>query len=146
MDAGRDVAGCSGLASCASTDRSRARARYGIPRWNPADDNPAQPEAYRPHTAPGQYVPTAAPAIPQWPQRKPWLMASASQFRPGPPPALAGERWARDFNEVRELGAYIVFTAPTYELAIRVPKGSQKRAQKWVSEFNTYQMNGRLPI
>ncbi len=69
-----------------------------------ADDNPAQPEAYRPHTAPGQYVPTAAPAIPQWPQRKPWLMASASQFRPGPPPALAGERWARDFNEVRELG------------------------------------------
>lgn len=48
--------------------------------------------------------------------------------------------------EVRELGAYIVFTAPTYELAIRVPKGSQKRAQKWVSEFNTYQMNGRLPI
>lgn len=70
-----------------------------------ADDNPAQPESYRPHAAPGQYVPTAAPAIPQWPQRKPWLMASASQFRPGPPPALASERWARDFNEVRELGS-----------------------------------------
>lgn len=69
-----------------------------------ADDNPAQPEAYRPHAAPGQYVPTAAPAIPQWGLRKPWLMASASQFRPGPPPALASERWARDFNEVRELG------------------------------------------
>lgn len=69
-----------------------------------ADDNPVQPESYRPHAAPGQYVPTAAPAIPQWPQRKPWLMASASQFRPGPPPALASERWARDFNEVRELG------------------------------------------
>ncbi|WP_341889451.1 vanadium-dependent haloperoxidase [Variovorax sp. YR752] len=69
-----------------------------------ADDNPAQPEAYRPHAAPGAYVPTAAPAIPQWPLRKPWLMASASQFRPGPPPALASERWARDFNEVRELG------------------------------------------
>ena len=69
-----------------------------------ADDNPAQPEAYRPHVAAGQYVPTAMPAIPQWSQRKPWLMASASQFRPGPPPALASERWARDFNEVRELG------------------------------------------
>jgi hypothetical protein len=69
-----------------------------------ADDNPSQPEAYRPLAAPGQYVPTAAPAIPQWPQRKPWLMTSASQFRPGPPPALAGERWARDYNEVRELG------------------------------------------
>lgn len=68
------------------------------------DDNPAQPEAYRPHAAPGVYVPTAAPAIPQWPQRKPWLMTSASQFRPGPPPVLTGERWARDYNEVRELG------------------------------------------
>lgn len=69
-----------------------------------ADDNAAQPETYRPHAAPGQYVPTAAPAIPQWSQRRPWLMASASQFRPGPPPALASERWARDYNEVRELG------------------------------------------
>lgn len=68
------------------------------------DDNPGQPEAYRPHAAPGVYVPTAAPAIPQWPLRKPWLMTSASQFRPGPPPVLTGERWARDFNEVRELG------------------------------------------
>lgn len=69
-----------------------------------ADDNPARPEAYRPLASPGQYVPTAAPAIPQWRERKPWLMASAAQFRPGPPPALASERWARDFNEVRELG------------------------------------------
>lgn len=69
-----------------------------------ADDNAATPETYRPHAAAGVYVPTAAPAIPQWPMRKPWLMASASQFRPGPPPVLTGERWARDFNEVRELG------------------------------------------
>ena len=69
-----------------------------------ADDNAATPETYRPHAAAGVYVPTAAPAIPQWPMRKPWLMASASQFRPGPPPALSGDRWARDFNEVRELG------------------------------------------
>ena len=31
-------------------------------------------------------------------------MASAAQFRPGPPPALTSERWARDFNEVKRLG------------------------------------------
>ena len=49
-------------------------------------------------------MPTATPAAPQWPQRKPWLMASAAQFRPGPPPALASERWARDFDEVKTLG------------------------------------------
>jgi len=42
-----------------------------------ADDNAGVPEAYRPHTTAGAYVPTAVPAVPQWPQRKPWLMASA---------------------------------------------------------------------
>jgi hypothetical protein len=69
-----------------------------------ADDGAAAPESYRPHTSTGVYVPTVMPAVPQWPQRKPWLMQSASQFRPGPPPALTSERWARDFNEAKALG------------------------------------------
>ncbi len=69
-----------------------------------ADDNPAQPESYRPHTTAGAYVPTAGAAAPQWPQRKPWMMANAAQFRPAPPPALTSEAWAREFNEVRILG------------------------------------------
>lgn len=67
-------------------------------------DGAATPEAYRPHTTPGAYVPTASVAIPQWPQRKPWLMASAAQFRPAAPPALTSAQWAREFNEVKELG------------------------------------------
>jgi hypothetical protein len=70
-----------------------------------ADDNPAQPEAYRPQAGAGAYVPTSAVALPQWPQRKPWLMTSAAQFRPAAPPALASVAWARDFNEARTLGA-----------------------------------------
>jgi hypothetical protein len=32
-------------------------------------------------------------------------MASASQFRPGPPPALNSAQWARDYNEVKALGS-----------------------------------------
>ncbi len=68
-----------------------------------ADDNPA-PESYRPHTTAGAYVPTAAAAAPQWPQRKPWMMSSAAQFRPAPPPSLTSETWAREYNEVRTLG------------------------------------------
>jgi len=40
-----------------------------------------------------------------WPQRKPWLLERADQFRPGAPPALTSERWARDYNEVKALGA-----------------------------------------
>jgi hypothetical protein len=31
-------------------------------------------------------------------------MTSATQFRPAAPPALASERWARDYNEAKELG------------------------------------------
>jgi hypothetical protein len=69
-----------------------------------ADDNVAAAESYRPHAGAGAYVPTAMPAVPQWPQRKPWLMNSAAQFRPAPPPALGSERWARDYAETKELG------------------------------------------
>ncbi len=69
-----------------------------------ADDGAASAVAYRPHAAPGAYVPTASPAVPQWAQRKPWLMASASQFRPGPPPNLASASWVRDYNEVKDFG------------------------------------------
>ena len=34
----------------------------------------------------GAYVPTMLPAASQWASRKPWLMANAADFRPGPPP------------------------------------------------------------
>ncbi len=70
-----------------------------------ADDGAASPQAYRPHTTAGSYVPTTLPAVPQWPQRKPWLMSSPAQFRPGPPPDLKSDRWARDYNEVKIVGA-----------------------------------------
>lgn len=62
-------------------------------------------DAYRPHAAPGVYVPTAFPAASQWPQRAGWLMTSPAQFRPAPPPALTSERWARDYNEIKLMGS-----------------------------------------
>lgn len=70
-----------------------------------ADDGANAPEAYRPHTTPGAYVPTTIPVLSQWSQRKTWLLTSASQLRPGPPPALDSAAWARDYNEVKTLGA-----------------------------------------
>ena len=69
------------------------------------DDGAGASEPYRPHTSAGAYVPTAATAVPQWGKRKPWLMASPSQFRPAPPPALTSIAWARDYEEVKRLGA-----------------------------------------
>ena len=35
----------------------------------------------------------------------PWAIASASQFRPGPPPALTSRRYAKDVNEVQWMGS-----------------------------------------
>jgi hypothetical protein len=70
-----------------------------------ADDVADAGEMYRPHTTAGVYVPTVIPIVSQWPRRKPWLMKSAAQFRPGPPPKLGSAIWARDFNETKELGA-----------------------------------------
>jgi PAP2 superfamily len=69
-----------------------------------ADDGAAAGESYRPLATPGAWVPTTLPVVPQWPQRKPWLMTGPAQFRPGPPPGLTSERWARDYAEVKELG------------------------------------------
>lgn len=64
-------------------------------------------ETYRPHAAAGSYVPTGVPAAVQWPQRKPWLMASAAQFRPAPPPALSSDLWVRNFDEVKNVGGKV---------------------------------------
>lgn len=69
------------------------------------NDGAAAQESYRPVTAAGVYVPTTVPAVPQWPARKPWVMTSGAQFRPGPPPALASDIWARDFAEIKAVGA-----------------------------------------
>ena len=69
-----------------------------------AEDRANAAESYRPHTTPGVYVPTVVPAVSTWPQRKPWVLASPAQFRPGPPPALNSETWARDYNEIKAVG------------------------------------------
>jgi hypothetical protein len=60
---------------------------------------------YRPRTAAGVYVMTMMPAAYEWPKVKPWFMTSGTQFRPEPPPSLASARWARDYNEIKSLGA-----------------------------------------
>ncbi len=69
-----------------------------------ANDGASAGESYRPHTSPGTYVPTVIPEAPQWRYRIPWLMTNPAQVRPGPPPDLSSEVWARDYNEVKALG------------------------------------------
>lgn len=79
------------------------KAVAAILAWR-ANDGAAAGESYRPHTRAGTYVPTVIPEAPQWRYRKPWLMTSPAQFRPGPPPGLSSDVWAHDYNEVKALG------------------------------------------
>src|SRR6266511_3954820 len=68
------------------------------------EDGSVAPDAYRPKTRPGVYVPTPITASSMWPNVKPFAMTSPSQFRPQPPIPLTGEEWAADYNEIKNLG------------------------------------------
>jgi hypothetical protein len=70
-----------------------------------AADGTNVPDIYRPVTSPGVWVPTTLPAFTQYATAKPWVLKSANQFRPGPPPALTSTIYARDFNETKNLGS-----------------------------------------
>jgi hypothetical protein len=79
------------------------KAAAEILAWR-ADDGANAPESYRPHAVAGVYVPTAIPVSSTYGRVTPWAMTSGSQFRPAPPPPLSSADWARDVNEIRELG------------------------------------------
>jgi hypothetical protein len=80
------------------------QAAAGIIAWR-ANDGSNTPEDYRPATTAGVYVPTTIPIESTSSKIKPFAMASASQFRAAPPPALTSETWTRDLNEIREIGS-----------------------------------------
>jgi hypothetical protein len=69
-----------------------------------ANDQTNVPDAYRPVTTPGVWIPTVLPLFPQYAQAKPWGLERADVFRPGPPPTLSSALYARDFNETKEMG------------------------------------------
>jgi hypothetical protein len=69
-----------------------------------ANDGCEAPDAYRPRTSPGVYVPTAITFSSMWPDIKPFVISSASQFRPGPPISLESTEWANDYNELKDYG------------------------------------------
>ena len=77
-----------------------------------ADDGTVAPDVYRPSTATGVYVPTVGPAVPHWGKRRPWVMPRGDHFRPGPPPALTSDLWARDYNEIKAVGGRPARSAP----------------------------------
>ena len=69
-----------------------------------SNDGASTPDAYRPKTKPGIYIPTPITVGSQFPNVTPFALTSPSQFRPKPPPSLKSEQWARDYNEIKDLG------------------------------------------
>jgi hypothetical protein len=73
-----------------------------------AGDGFRVPVTYTPPSPPipGVWIPTATtPPIGTWAGlMRPFSLPSASMFRPDGPPALGSQRWARAYNEVKEIG------------------------------------------
>ena len=61
-----------------------------------ASDGTSVPDTYRPITTPGVWVPTTPPLFAEYARAKPWVLKSADQMRPPPPPELKGPLYARD--------------------------------------------------
>lgn len=76
-----------------------------------ANDGRDATVAYSPGSGPGMWVPTPpgflAAAAPEAAHVQPFALNSPSQFRAEPPPLLSSDTWARDYNEVKSLGAAI---------------------------------------
>jgi hypothetical protein len=73
------------------------------------DGSNAKPIPYVFGTAPGDYqsTPPNFPPQPQfthWSRVTPFALERASQFRPGPPPALSSDTYANAFNQIKSLG------------------------------------------
>src|SRR5882762_4403135 len=73
------------------------------------DGSNAKPIPYVFGSAPGDYqsTPPNFPPQPQfthWSRVTPFALERASQFRPGPPPALASDSYGDAFNQIKSLG------------------------------------------
>lgn len=56
--------------------------------------------------APGVWVrlPNVPASLPGWGKVTPFVLRSASQFRPDAPPDLTSEKYAKDYNEIKQIG------------------------------------------
>lgn len=68
-------------------------------------DPAIQPTPYAPRAPVGVWVPTQLPVFsPGYMVVRPWILARADEVRPGPPPPLGSDRYARDLEEVKRIG------------------------------------------
>jgi PAP2 superfamily len=72
------------------------------------DGSGVTPPTFVPQPGPGEYQLTppnfSQPVFTHWAGVRPFVLQSADQFRPPPPPAITSARYADDFAEVKSLG------------------------------------------
>jgi PAP2 superfamily len=73
------------------------------------DGSNVAPPPFVPGASPGDFRPTPpnfpAPVFTTWGEVTPFVLDSASQFRPAPPPALTSDAYADAINETQSLGS-----------------------------------------
>ena len=123
---GADMTGLT--AGMARDPRARALARVVLD--SRAADGSSTTIHYAPKEEPGQWrrTPLAMrpPELPHWGKVTPFLLKSAGQFRPPPPPDIAGKTFAEDLAEVRDLGG---------KVSIKRTAAETETAQFW-SDFS----------
>jgi len=97
-----------GIADSAARDKGKAvgEAAAKLALAAGGFDPERKPIPYRPRTAAGVWTATQLPVFAPYSFTfRPWFLPSFDSVRPPPPPALTSERWARDFDEIKRLGA-----------------------------------------
>ena len=96
---------------------------------------------------PGVWIPTAAtpPLGAYLPYMRPFSLASADQFRPHGPPALDSKKWARAYNEVKEVGSS-TSTTRTAEQTVAARFWAEPPVQQARGSFRKLVLDRKLDV
>jgi hypothetical protein len=97
-----------GIADVAARDKGKAigeaAAKLALASGGFVPDMAQTP--YRPRTAAGVWTATQLPVYQPYSFTfKPWILKNWEEVRPAAPPSLNSERWAKDFEEIKQIGA-----------------------------------------
>jgi hypothetical protein len=114
-----------------------------------ADDGFRDPVTYTPPNPPipGVWLPTSTtpPIGPYLGLMDPLSLDSAGQFRPAGPPPLRSRRWAREYNEVKEIGS-ATSTTRTAEQTVAARFWGEAPVQQARGSFRKFILDHRLDI
>ena len=114
-----------------------------------AGDGFRAPVTYTPPNPPipGVWLPTApTPPIGTYlGLMRPFSLDSADQFRPDGPPALDSKRWARDYNEVKEIGSS-TSTTRTAEQTLAARFWAEPPVQQARGSFRKFVLDHELDV